>query len=203
MSDAVWNPDELEDGRTRPEDNFQNGASYTITAAALGTNPFGDDALVMSVENDEGEEFDFSVKLSKRSDSKWGQWVSAWRDLGVELSGPDSLVGISFVAEKLIDKRLFNDDNNPGQKVEREVHTVLPSSISGGGGSNGSSAEAEEVIEAFLDAADGLAYGPILTKVQADDAFKDIRKKISDRSLLNKLVEDGRLVMDGRTYRKA
>jgi len=207
---AIWNPDELEDGRTRPEDNFVEGETYFITAAQIGVNAFGDDALLMTIEPETGEEFDFAVKLSTRKDSKWGEWTQAWRNLGVEIGAEEDLVGLGFTATKRIDTRTFNDNREgaeKGAKVERDVHTVLPGALAGGGGAAtngaGNKADNDAVIDEFLEVIDGLAYGPILSKVQAEDKFAALRKGVGDRSLLNKLVEDGRLALEGRTYKVA
>jgi hypothetical protein len=202
--EIVWDPEGLDEPQefTRdppPESFIADGETYTIIDANMEPNRFGDLGLALTLHDSDGDPIQFFVKYSKNPGSKWAAWITSLKETGVTVGNPTDLKGLSFVAKKTVKPTEFRDRDDSTKKIKRDVTTVTIASLVDGPSSNGYS---EELVEQLIDAADGHVYAKIMSLVSQKQEFAPLRKGVTDRTLLARLVDEGRLVMNNKIYMK-
>jgi len=218
--DPIWNPDELEEGFTRPEDSIEEDAAYLITNAEIGIGTWGDKSLLLTLEPDEGDEVKFEIKLSNRTNSKWGIFVNSLRDASIKLTDAGDLIGKKIIAGKkfedqMLPKRIACSQherwqNNCGDcKTDNEnrekrtiVYFIVKSIVGGADNGSGPAADDPDLIASLVDLCDGKSYGQIITAVTEDAQFAPLKTRVANRSLLTSLIDQRLLSIEGKEYKK-
>lgn len=205
----IWNPDEHEDGFVPADELLDEGASYKIVNAVEEENDWDksvkDLRLYLQPEDDpEAQEIMLRMRMSDRKSSKFSRFLRSLADLKFSPEGVQDLVGLTFTVAKAVEQGSFRDRDDPDKRITRNVVFITASAIGGRkttAKTEKAAASDEGLIERLLELCDGQTFSAILTQVANDDDFEALRPQISNKSLLNELIEEKKLKLDGRTYK--
>ena len=207
VEETVWNPADHEEGFVPTESLMEEDSIYKIIDAVEADNQWGSKELQMTLEAPNGEELILRLRISNRKGSKFNAFLESLAKHNVALGAASDLVGLRFVAHKETELGTFPErdaqGNETGKRVEKEVTTVTVKSLDGASpAAEAAAADDDTVLELLADIADNQAFPAILTATADIDELKDARKQIQNKKLLNQLIENGVLKLEGRIYHK-
>jgi len=213
----IWDPEEHEDSSfTSAEDLIKEGAAYKITNAVEDENQFnpGQKELrlyLQESDDPDGQEIMWRLRLPDEGkkvskSSKFSRFLRSLTDLEFRPTGSGDFIGVEFVAHKEVETANFRNRENPdGPRVERAVTYVTASALGSApptGAAAAAAADDPELIDMVLDLSDGQVFSAILTAVANEPKLAPLRPRISNKALLNELIDEGRLTLEGRTYKR-